>query len=613
MKKLAYTLLLVGTVGLIAAQAQTNTTVPTAPAESVAVPATPASEVALPAPASPADVAAPAAVAVSNEVAAVVAVVATNEVAVPAGTNGPAVAAVAPTAETNAAPEPAAEVSNIPLIQFSDVPIRTAIENLARQAGINYMLDPKIGYGDLDAQGQVKPEPQLSIRWENISAEHALLALLDNYNLQLVRDKKTGIDRVTVKDPLAPPPLITRVIQLQYASVSNIVDAVQPALTDKRSKVLPDARTSQMIVVATDPEQTAVDVLIKQLDKPTRQVLIETKLVEISSQPSTKKGVDWTATLANQNVTFGNGKVDPNSKRTTAKSVDNQASTQINDLTTVGTAKTDSSVLNVIQNLGSGGFSASTMAGLVPYTAFLNADGVNATISFLNATYNAQVMATPKIVTLDNETASIEVTRQFPVISIGAGTQNSSGSSSVTYSNIGTILKVTPRISANDKIWLRVAPELSSFFANQKVSVAGGGGNSGFSFDVPIFDTRRMLTQVLIPNGNTLVMGGLIRDNPTSSYTKVPILGDIPGLGWGFRSEAKTMEKDNLIIFLTPTIVGDDDFTPRTTDFLKQKDHPMHQPMNPNTWWDSGEARGNWSNPNPVAGEYDKKDKLNNF
>src|SRR5208283_2339491 len=98
---------------------------------------------------------------------------------------------------TTQAPAPA----TIPLIQFQDVPITTAIENLARQAGINYLLDPKIGYGQPDVNGQIKPEPTLSIRWENITAQQALLALLDNYNLQLVEDRRTRIARITTKDP----------------------------------------------------------------------------------------------------------------------------------------------------------------------------------------------------------------------------------------------------------------------------------------------------------------------------------------------------------------------------------------------------------------------------
>jgi type II secretory pathway component GspD/PulD (secretin) len=615
MKKLVPTLMLVGIVGLTAVHAQTDTNVTSAPAAVTNAPAAvPAAVVIEPtvAPATnvvdaaPAPAPAPDAATATATASAPAEAVSTNP--------APAVAAAAvetapaaPASGTNAVaatPAPAAPTS-IPLIQFSDVPIRTAIENLARQANINYMLDPKIGYGEPDAQGQIKPEPQLSIRWENISAENALLALLDNYNLQLNRDKKTGIDRITMKDPTAPPPLITRVVQLQYASVSNMVDAVAPALSDKRSKVLADSRTSQMIVVATEGEQAAVDVLVKQLDKPTRQVLIETKLVEVSSQPSTKKGVDWSSTLSGQNVTFGNGNTTGSRDITR-----NKGSTTLGP----GTVDTEESKNDVTlsQILGKGGFSASTMAGLVPYTAFLNADGLNATISFLNNTYNAQIMSTPKIVTLDNEMANIEVTRQFPIINVGAGTQNASGSSSVTYSNIGTILHVTPRISANDKIWLRVLPEVSSHFGDQKVSVPGGNGNPGFTFTVPIFDVRRLATQVLIPNGNTLVMGGMVKDNPTSSYIKVPILGDIPGLGWGFRSENKSMEKDNLLIFLTPTIVQDDDFTPHQDDFLKQKVKPMQQSMKPNTWWDSGEARGNWDSPVPVQGEYDQK-ALHNF
>jgi hypothetical protein len=134
-------------------------------------------------------------------------------------TNAPA----ATTSDQSASPDtnaPAAPVASIPLVQFQDVPLTTAIENLARQAGINYLLDPKIGYGQPDQNGQVKAEPTLSIRWENVTAEQALLALLDNYGLQLIQDKNTHIARITTKDPSAPPSLTTRVIQLKYASLN---------------------------------------------------------------------------------------------------------------------------------------------------------------------------------------------------------------------------------------------------------------------------------------------------------------------------------------------------------------------------------------------------------
>jgi type II secretory pathway component GspD/PulD (secretin) len=498
----------------------------------------------------------------------------------------------------------------IPLIQFSDTAITVAIESLARRAGINYVLDPKIGYGQADAAGQVRVEPTLSIRWENITAENALLALLDNYGLQLVRDKKTTIDRITLKDPLAPPPLVTRVIQLKYSSVESITTAVQSVLTDKRSKVLPDSRTSQIVVVATDPEQTAVDTLINQLDKPTRQVLIETRLIEISSNPTTKKGVDWTSTLQGQNIYFGNGLMDSSKSKTTITSPGATTTTTTpGGATIVSTSPSGANNdLSLIQGIG--GFSASTASGLIPATGFLNADGLHAVLSFINSSSDAQVVSTPRVVTLDNEKATISVTRGYPVFSVQGGTQNSAGGSQVSYTNVGPVLFVTPRISANDSIWLKVETRVDSFFGKFSQSVGGGTGGTSQVLEAPVFDLRKIETQVFIPNASTLVMGGLVQDNPQASYTKVPLLGDIPGLGWAFRSENKSLNKQNLLIFITPTIVKETDFQPSNSgDFLQTKPETMKSPMNPHRSWDSAQPGDNWSNPVPVPGEFDPKTK----
>ncbi len=97
--------------------------------------------------------------------------------------------------------------TNVLPVQFQDVPLTTAIENLARLAGINYLLDPQIGYGQPGPNGQIKPEPTISVRWENVTAQQALMAVLDNYGLQLVEDPKTKIARITIQNPSAPPPL----------------------------------------------------------------------------------------------------------------------------------------------------------------------------------------------------------------------------------------------------------------------------------------------------------------------------------------------------------------------------------------------------------------------
>src|SRR5882672_2917170 len=161
-----------------------------------------------------------------------------------------------PKADANApAANPSAQNGAvIPLIVMDDVPLTDAVKNLARQAGLNYMLDPKIGFGQPGPDGKIVAQPSVSIRWENVTAEQALNALLNNHNLQLVDDPKTHIARVTTKDPAAPDPLVTKIIQLKYSSPSNIVANVTAALTDKRSKVMGDTRTSQLVVVATERE-----------------------------------------------------------------------------------------------------------------------------------------------------------------------------------------------------------------------------------------------------------------------------------------------------------------------------------------------------------------------
>ena len=123
----------------------------------------------------------------------------------------------------------------MPLIQMKDALLTDAIENLARQAGLNYILDPKIPY--LSTGPDRVPQPTVSLRWENLTAEQALSAVLDNFNLVIVDNPKTHISRITVKDPTAPDPLMTKAIQLKYADPTNVITAVQSILMDKRSKV----------------------------------------------------------------------------------------------------------------------------------------------------------------------------------------------------------------------------------------------------------------------------------------------------------------------------------------------------------------------------------------
>ena len=478
----------------------------------------------------------------------------------------------------------------IPMIQFQEVALTTAIENLARQAGLNYILDPKVPYGQPDPSGRPAPQPNISIRWENLTAEQALMALLNVYSLQLVDDPKTKVSRITVKDPAAPDPLATRIIQLKYTGITNIITAVQATFTDKRSKVIGDVRSSQLVVVATEKEFPPVEELITRLDTPTRQVLIEARLMEISRNPSTVKGVDWNGTLAAQNFTFGNGF----STAVTAPGPGTTTTTTLPGSRVVTSTTPGEQATTVTTSSGNGGFSLNTLQGLTPNIGFLNADGVSAVLSFLNNDADTQVISTPRAVTLDNETAMLSVTRAVPIFKSTAGTQGSPGGSEVQYTNLGTILEVTPRISANDFIWLRVVPEVSSIFRTVE-KLSGGQRNQADEYDI-----RKIQTQVLIPSGNTLVMGGLMSDSTKNIYSKVPILGDIPLVGRAFSHSNKSRDKRNLIIFVTPTVVKDSDYqVAEKNDFLQTRATQIPSGIDTRNAYDSAKRR-DWSNPQAI-------------
>ncbi|MGH7970738.1 MAG: secretin N-terminal domain-containing protein, partial [Limisphaerales bacterium] len=311
------------------------------------------------------------------------------------GAPATATAATAPAADANAATgtdtnSPPGGV--ITLITMDDVPITDAIKNLARQAGLNYILDPRVSFGQIGPDGKPVPQPSVSIRWENVTAAQALTALLGTYNLQLVEDPKSKIARVTVRDPAAPDPLVTKVIQLKYASPSNLLAMVQNVFTDKRSKVVPDVRTSQLVVLATDKELLEVDELITRLDTQTKQVLIEGRLLETSFNPSTAKGIDWSGTLANQHVSFGNNGFTRGAANSVQGPIENGTAP-----VTSGLLPVPNGILNVPQVL----MNLSAGSAFNPSMAFLNADGVSAVISFLNQNSETKVLSTPRTVTLD--------------------------------------------------------------------------------------------------------------------------------------------------------------------------------------------------------------------
>jgi len=466
-----------------------------------------------------------------------------------------------PAAPTEAAPaESTGDV--LPIVSFEDAPLVDVIKTLARQANLNIVFDPRVT--ELGPDGKPKLPP-VTIRLENVTAQNVLEAVLNNNSLRLEKDPKTKISRITMKGAEAEP-LVTKVYQLKYTSPSNLVAIITPSFTSPRSKAIPDSRTSQLIVFATEKELLELDPLIDKLDTATKQVLIEARIYETTRKPSSLKGINWEGTFGAQSFAFGNN-VDGGQG--------NRYSTDVSFVTNSAFGGWIEKITYGPNNpLHQPGLLADTARGLNPKAAFLDADGVRGVFSWFNKDDQTELLSTPRTVTLDNQAAVLNVSEAFPVFKVTSGGTQTGPTVDISYTNIGTILTVTPRISASDRVQLKVVPEVSALDGvdTQSVPTSGGGGTAQVSANR--YSIRKIETQVLIPSGNTLVMGGLMSDNITQGRTKVPILGDLPGLGFAFRSSSKIRDKRNLILFVTPTIVTEDDFQVTPTDYLKRKPNP---------------------------------------
>lgn len=486
-------------------------------------------------------------------------------------------------------------------LKYDDMDLVDLIKSLALQAEINVLFDPKLTQVSKAPDGTPLPAAKVpAFRMTNVTAKQALEAILANNNLVMTHDPKTNTYRVSPKDAAAQEPLVTKIIDLKYTSPTNLAAVLNPGtgILSTRAKVIPDARTQRLIISATEREWDFLTEVLEKLDTPTMQVLIEARILESSRSPQSLKGVDWSGTLANQQIGFGNGNVSGVVTGTRPGATTTTTTTLPGGRTITSSSTAPSSITETLTTTVGGlvpGFNVNTRDGLSPSVGFLNADGLRATLSFLNSDAETEVISTPRSVMMDGQTAKLSVTRAFPIFQVTPGSANTPAAASVTYTNLGTILEVSPRIAANSNIALRVIPEVSNIDSKDRQTINGQVNEAN------VYAIRRVETQVMIPSGHTLVMGGLMTDNINKGYTKVPLLGDLPGIGWGFRKETKVRNKANLLIFVTPTLIEGNHFQAPSTDFLQGQTQPtgadflqQRPPMmqdKPDSFMDSGKPK----------------------
>ncbi|HJL61952.1 MAG TPA: type IV pilus secretin PilQ family protein [Pseudomonadales bacterium] len=326
-------------------------------------------------------------------------------------------------------------------------------------------------------------------------------------------------------------PLRTEFIEVRYANASEIFDLFKSSgeaegsgVVSGRGSVIVDERTNSIILTETTDKINEFRSVLEKLDVPVRQVLIEARIVTASSNFSEALGVRWGGLgygLYNDSTTV---------------------STTGGSLTTVQEVRdglgegeiTFTSPDHLVVDLGVGSADATSFAiGVIDGKYLLDLE-----ISALESEGSAEVIARPKVITADKKEASISSGVQIPYQEA-----SSSGATSVSFASATLELSVKPQITPDDRIIMEL---------EVKQDTVGAVFNG-----VPSINTNNVQTQVLVDNGETIVLGGIFTTQVTESVTKTPFFGDLPYVGRLFRRNTKTDDKQELLIFITPRLLRD--------------------------------------------------------
>ena len=348
----------------------------------------------------------------------------------------------------------------------------------------------------------------------------------------------------------------TRVIFLNYAKsedlvkvlqgVSASIQAEEKSSTKGRQSTSRDVsidshEDSNALVITAEPDMMrSLEDVIRQLDVRRAQVLVEAIIVEVFEGDGTTLGVQW-ANEKGGGTQFNNGVVGIGSLAVGVNQaqdkilVDSITTTSNGDTVVVPTEKSQLGDLSGLASL-LGGVNGLLLGGVK--------DGWGAVLQAVSTDTNSNLLATPHLTTMDNEEAFFIVGQEVPIITGSTtGSNNANPFQSVDRQEVGIKLKVTPQINEGDAVQLLIEQEVSSVSGATSVDV--------------IINKREIKTSVIVDDGGTIVLGGLIDDAVQESVSKVPLLGDIPILGNLFKSTSTSVSKRNLMVFIRPTIIRD--------------------------------------------------------
>jgi type IV pilus assembly protein PilQ len=422
---------------------------------------------------------------------------------------------------------------------FQDIPVRSVLQLIADVSDLNIVVADSVG-------------GNLTLRLTNVPWDQALDIVMDARNLDLRRNGNVIWIGPTAEiaareqqllqaqmDRRILEPLQTVLIRVSYAKAEELMTLISEStsnvdseygLLSTRGSVTIDERTNTLLVTDTVEKIVQIQELVADLDYAVRQVQIESRIVIASSEFAHELGVRFGVSYLNAGSNIG------------VIAADGRAT----DILNPAINPRDDGLLDVPAypnryqvNLPAPSANAATI-GL----SFLTGNFLlDLELSALEAEGEGEVISTPRIVTANQSEAFIQQGVEIPYEQ-----STSSGATAVQFKEAVLELKVTPLITPDNRVQMDLAIKQDTVGEIYQTSRGGS---------VPSIDTRELETQVLVANGDTVVLGGIFQDEALSKEEKVPWLGDIPGVGALFRRRANESKKRELLIFVTPSIVED--------------------------------------------------------
>ncbi|WP_160064588.1 type IV pilus secretin PilQ [Psychromonas sp. L1A2] len=386
-------------------------------------------------------------------------------------------------------------------LNFQDIPVRTVLQLIADFNGLNLVITDSVS-------------GNITLRLDDVPWEQALDIILKVRGLgkrmdgnvlliapatELAAKEREQLE--SNNEVAALSPLYSEFIQINYAkaaTIATMLSSQNASLLSERGNVTVDTRTNTLLIKDTAAVIDSVKEIIDVLDIAVRQVVIEARMVTVSDSVGEDLGITW-------------GLSNSTGEDTTLNTLD------VN--------------LPLSTSAGTLGFQVARLA---------NGNILDLELSALEQESKAEIIASPRITTLNQQTAYIEQGTEIPFVE-----SSSSGATSISFKKAVLSLQVTPQITPDNKLILDLVITQDS--VGETIIT-----NDGESVSI---DTQEIQTQVLVDNGETLVLGGIYQQQITDTVSKVPFLGDIPYLGFLFRNSVTDNSKSELLIFVTPRIV----------------------------------------------------------